>query len=247
MCQPVAVPNAKWPQVLLCGRDTGCQAHSWCDAPDLALPRYTSLPCNCSELREGGEWHSGFLTRAVSILCMGTKALWNGMREKQSEKQHCTRLLRNAVKNFQNEKFPTRSMPHSPCVRRGREAWTPEMWTREKGNLATAPGRALALLCADKLTRLEAACTSPDLNRLLSNFIPCLTRRLFGITFSQSGKSVFKDVLTPRAGTCCQFSCCEDPEFTSQNFPVLSRHGFLIIFFFKSKKWKMTAAVWQSS
>lgn len=139
MCQPVAVPNAKWPQVLLCGRDTGCQAHSWCDAPDLALPRYTSLPCNCSELREGGEWHSGFLTRAVSILCMGTKALWNGMREKQSGKQHCTRLLRNAVKNFQNEKFPTRSMPRSPCVRRGREAWTPEMWTREKGNLATAP------------------------------------------------------------------------------------------------------------
>lgn len=243
----MAVPNAKWPQVLLRGRDTGCQAHSWCDAPDLAFPRYTSLPCNCSELREGGEWHSGFLTRAVSILCMGTKALRNGMREKQSEKQHCTRLLRNAVKNFQNEKFPTRSMPRSPCVRRGREAWTPEMWTREKGNLATAPGRALALPRADKLTRLEAACTSPDLNRLLSNFIPCLTRRLFGITFDQSGKSVFKEVLTPRTGTCCQFSCCEDPEFTSQNFPVLSRHGFLIIFFFKSKKWKMTAAVWQSS
>lgn len=113
----------------------------------------------------------------------------------------------------------------------------------KKGIWPQPPGRALALLCADKLTRLEAACTSPDLNRLLSNFIPCLTRRLFGITFSQSGKSVFKDVLTPRAGTCCQFSCCEDPEFTSQNFPVLSRHGFLIIFFFKSKKWKMTAAV----
>lgn len=56
---------------------------------------------------------------------------------------------------------------------------------------------------------------SPDWDLFFGNFIPCLATRILQISLESAWKSLPKDPLIPRAGTCCQLSC-EDPEFAVQ-------------------------------
>ena len=209
--------------------DTNCHAHALEDAWDSFLVRDDALLCLATAGREGEVRNDsrGFHWRRV-ISCSGYRAAMEWSVRKATETQRRPTLLQTAGGHFQNETFPMRAMPHSKCPWRGWVEWT--LLDGNDGETSAWPNHLRWALLYSVLTQNfspkypEASVRiSPDLNHFLAALFHVWLRGFFG-SFSNHAwsvwKSMLKDVLIPRAGMCCQFSC-EDPEFTFQK-PSLS-------------------------